>query len=88
MKKFFLFFAALVAFSVSAGVATAQQQSEKEPHIQGFITNKFWDNWEIQGGVGPTFTVKTGSGIADANHWALLWRVVSLTTSVQQQIAM
>ncbi len=70
MKKFFLFFAALVAFSVSAGVATAQQQSEKEPHIQGFITNKFWDNWEIQGGVGPTFTVKTGSGIADANHWA------------------
>lgn len=70
MKKIFVFIVALAAFAATAGVAAAQEQNEKKPHVQGFISNKFWDNWEIQGGVGPTFTVKTGSGIADANHWA------------------
>lgn len=57
MKKFFVFFAALVAFVASAQLVNA----EEKPHVQGFISNKFWDNWEIQAGVGPTFLLSTGS---------------------------
>ncbi|MBR2962539.1 MAG: OmpA family protein [Alistipes sp.] len=57
MKKFFVFFAALVAFVASAQLVNA----EEKPHVQGFISNKFWDNWEIQAGAGPTFMLNTGS---------------------------
>ncbi len=69
MKKIFVFVAALAAFVATAGVATAQEQNDK-PHVKGFIANKFWDNWEVQAGFGPTFTLKTGSGSGNYNNWA------------------
>lgn len=47
---------------LSATVALAQEQEEaqvdKKPSCSGFVTNKFWDNWEISVG-GGTGTVLT-----------------------------
>lgn len=63
MKKIFLFLVAMVAFVATAQAAGSENQAaEKKPHIQGFISNKFADNWEVQAGVGPWWLARTGSG--------------------------
>ncbi|MBQ7856987.1 MAG: OmpA family protein [Alistipes sp.] len=80
MKKFFYFVVMLVAFAFSAeSVLAATQKQEKEPSCQGFITNKFKDNWELSAGVGPLWMLETGSqnfgsttgvsGFIAANKW-------------------
>ena len=65
MKKLFSLIAVIGTFT-----ATAQQVTviEEQPntHVAGFVTNRFWDNWEIQGGAGMSFTLGTGSKIGDA----------------------
>ncbi len=67
MKKIFsvaLLFAFVFA---SANTAIAADKAEhKTPHVKGFVSNGFWDNWEIQAGVGPTFNMGTGSGISNS----------------------
>ncbi len=47
MKKFFLTFL-LAAFAVSAWA----EETPKKPSFAGFVSNGFWDNWEISAGVG------------------------------------
>lgn len=45
-------------YNVSAADQNNNDNKEKkEPHIAGYITNPFKDNWEIQAGVGPTFNL-------------------------------
>ena len=80
MKKFIFFAAMFATLTLSAGsVVAASQNQEKEPSCQGFITNKFADNWEVSAGVGPLWMVATGSqnfgattgvsGFISANKW-------------------
>lgn len=71
MKRFFVFVAAMAAFVATAEVATAQEKSEKTPHVAGYISNKFWDNWELGVGGGATFAVRTGSGFSDSASWSV-----------------
>ncbi|MBO5771969.1 MAG: OmpA family protein [Alistipes sp.] len=59
MKKLVLILVALFALGATAYAA---ENVEKKPHIQGFISNRFCDNWEIQAGVGPTWVIRTGTG--------------------------
>ncbi len=68
MKKFLSILAvSVLAFAtVNSAVAADQQDGGKTPHVKGFISNGFWDNWEIQGGVGPSFNLGTGSGASNS----------------------
>lgn len=61
----FLVLSAVVAISAERALAADYFKSE-QPRAKGFVANGFWDNWEIQGGVGPTFNIGTGSGASDA----------------------
>ena len=80
MKKFIFLAVMLATLTLSAeSVVAASQNQEKEPSCQGFITNKFADNWEVSAGVGPLWMVATGSqnfgattgvsGFISANKW-------------------
>lgn len=80
MKKLFYFVVLTIAFAFSAEcVYAACQKETKEPSCQGFITNKFKDNWELSAGVGPLWMLETGSqsfgsvtgvsGFVAANKW-------------------
>ena len=71
MKKFISILSCTLIcalFTVSAYAAEKQDkcQNEKPKHVAGFISNGFWDNWELQGGVGPTFNLGAGFQSADA----------------------
>jgi len=69
MKKFLSILAvSMFAFMTANSVAAADQRGGecKTPHVKGFVSNGFWDNWEIQGGVGPTFNLGTGSGASNS----------------------
>lgn len=48
MKKLFLSFV-LVAFATSAVWA---EDMPKKPSFKGFVSNGFWDNWEVSAGLG------------------------------------
>lgn len=62
MKKLFSLVVLLAAFAATAYAADAKETSgEKLPHVQGFVSNTFADNWEISLGIGPNFLCKTGS---------------------------
>ncbi len=53
MKKLFL-----MVLCAAFAVNTFAQESEapaKKPSNKGFVTNRFWDNWEISLGVGTTY---------------------------------
>ena len=56
MKKALL---VLVA-ALFASAAVAQEQSGKYPSFAGFVTNGFWDNWEISVGGGALATFSSG----------------------------
>lgn len=59
MKRFFLTFAlAVFALAASAG------ETPKRPSCAGFVTNGFWDNWEISvgGGVGTAISNGNNAG--------------------------
>ena len=55
-----------LTFTGSAFAADQQGEGGKTPHVKGFISNGFWDNWELQIGVGPTFNLGNGSDASDA----------------------
>ena len=63
MKKFFLttiaFILLLSSFSLTAGDGKDSLRTDVEPYpsFKGFVTNKFWDNWEISLGFGTGFSV-------------------------------
>lgn len=65
MKKLYALVAGLCCLS-----ATAQEFTviEEQPNtsISGFATNRFWDNWELQGGAGFSFMLGTGSTMKNA----------------------
>ncbi len=61
MKKLFLTFV-LVAFASSVAWA---EDMPKKPSFAGFVSNGFWDNWEISAGVGVG-TALTNGGNAGA----------------------
>lgn len=58
MKKFFLTFM-LAAFAVSAWA----EGTPKKPSFAGFVSNGFWDNWEISAGLGAGTAFSNGSNI-------------------------
>ena len=63
MKKFYLttiaFILLLSSFSLTAGDGKDSLRTDVEPYpsFKGFVTNKFWDNWEISLGFGTGFSV-------------------------------
>lgn len=66
--------AATTMFVVSAQTASAQEEESccSKPHVAGVVSNKFWSNWELQLGVGPTFALRTKSGsIGNVTHFAM-----------------
>lgn len=87
MKKIFLVIvSAAVALSVSAG------ETPKKPSCAGFVTNRFWDNWELSAGIGVGTAVSAdknlgpfGSRIGfEGNFSALKW--LSPVTGVRLQL--
>ena len=80
MKKLFTLIVLLAAFTATAFAADAKKaECCKSSNVQGFVSNKFADNWEISAGIGPNFLLKTGSkscgsivgvgGYVSANKW-------------------
>ena len=58
MKRFFLTFAlAVFALAASAG------ETPKRPSCAGFVSNGFWDNWEISAGGGIGTAISNGSNM-------------------------
>ena len=61
MRRFFLTFTlALFAVAASAG------EKATKPSCAGFVSNRFWDNWEISAGFG----INTAFSNADARKQA------------------
>lgn len=72
MKKLFAFIAVMAISAATAQTTiAAEKQDGKEPHVAGFVQNKFWDNWELQLGLGPNFTLKTGSGFRGSTNFGI-----------------
>lgn len=66
MKKLFLTF-------VCAAFAAASMAGEpaKKPSFKGFVSNGFWDNWELSVGVGVNYNVLDGfTGKDDFGKWS------------------
>ena len=66
MKKNFIFVLAAALLVAGSAMAADNNGKQKSSHVKGFISNGFWDNWEIQAGVGPTFNMGNGSGISNS----------------------
>ena len=66
MKKFLSILAVsmLMLFAADNVVAANQLGGGKTPHVKGFVSNGFWDNWEIQGGVGTAGSANMGDRYA------------------------
>lgn len=58
MKRFFLTFA-LAAFALAASAG----ETPKRPSCAGFVTNGFWDNWEISAGGGVGTAISNGNNM-------------------------
>lgn len=56
MKRFFLTFA-LAAFALSAWAEGTPQK----PSWEGFVSNGFWDNWEVSAGIGVGTAISNGT---------------------------
>lgn len=54
MKKFFLM-VLCAAFAVNTFAQESNEAPAKKPSNKGFVTNRFWDNWEVSLGVGTTY---------------------------------
>ncbi len=70
MKKIILIFA-LALFTTSVWAQeTHEKTMPKKPSNAGFVTNGFWDNWEISigGGIGTAFSSKPDPG-AQHKRW-------------------
>lgn len=72
MKRTLLTAVLLCVFATTGNVAAAysaestEGQKAKEPHVAGYISNKFKDNWELSVGVGPTFNLRSKNSAKDA----------------------
>ena len=62
MKRIFLTF--LIAAFASAAWA---QDTPKKPSFSGFVSNGFWDNWEISLGAGAGTALSNGTNL---KRWA------------------
>lgn len=56
--------ALLVSFGTLCAQETSGQEVSPKPSFKGFVTNGFWDNWEITvgGGTGAAFFSHTSLG--------------------------
>lgn len=52
MKKFFCVLSAVLCIVLCAPVSYAQDSSEGKVKYGPYLTNKFWDNWSIDAGIG------------------------------------
>lgn len=69
MKQLFLSVALLLCVA-GASAEEAKKVPEKKPSIAGFVSNGFWDNWEVSVGAGVNYNVLAGvSGKDDAGSW-------------------
>lgn len=60
MRRFFLTFTlAVFALAVQAG------ETSTKPSCAGFVSNGFWDNWEISAGVGIGTAISNGPDLGD-----------------------
>ena len=59
MKKFAFILGALVL----AGSTVSAQDMPKKPSFAGFVTNGFWDNWEISLGAGSGTAFSNGDNL-------------------------
>ena len=59
MKKILLI-CVLGMFALSAGA----QEVAKKPSFKGFVTNGFWDNWELSVGAGANYVAWNGMGFS------------------------
>jgi len=59
MKKFFLVLG-IAAFATTTVLA---QDTPKKPSFAGFVSNGFWDNWEVSFGLGTGTAFSNGGNI-------------------------
>lgn len=60
MKKFF----SILVLAALTSVAVAQDNARK-PSCRGFVSNGFWDNWEISGNFGAATALSNGTNLGD-----------------------
>ena len=77
MKKILLI-CVLGMFAMAAGA----QEVAKKPSFKGFVTNGFWDNWELSVGAGVNYVGWNGVGFSDQkkNSDNLGWTVEATAT--------
>lgn len=73
MKKLFLL-ALCSVFAVSTYAQTSDEAPAKKPSNKGFVTNGFWDNWEMSLGIG-TATENIGNDFGSADHGSFWHRL-------------
>ena len=87
MKKFYLATTLLVLFLSSSamwagdGKDSLKTEVDPYPSFKGFVTNKFWDNWEISLGFGTGFAVYSNNNYGtfgdrfglNGDFWVAKW---------------
>lgn len=73
MKKLFLL-ALCSVFAVNTFAQADDEAPAKKPSVKGFVTNGFWDNWEVSLGVGAA-TENIGNDIGSSDHGSFWHRI-------------
>ncbi len=73
MKKLFLL-ALCSVFAISTFAQTNDEVPAKKPSVKGFVSNGFWDNWEVSLGVGAA-TENIGNDFGSADHGSFWHRI-------------
>ena len=73
MKKLLLL-ALCSVLSFSAFAQEANEAPAQKPSHKGFVTNGFWDNWEVSLGVGPA-TENIGNNFGSFDHGSFWHRI-------------
>lgn len=60
MKKLF----SILVLAALASAAVAQNDTQK-PSCRGFVSNGFWDNWEVSGNFGAATALSNGKNLGD-----------------------
>lgn len=51
----------LAVFTLTAGAQQTSQKPQQKPSCAGFVSNGFWDNWEVSAGLGAGTFFSTGT---------------------------
>lgn len=72
MKKLFLL--ALCTMFAAGTFAQESDAPAKKPSVKGFVSNGFWDNWEVSVGLGAA-TENIGNDFGSADHGSFWHRI-------------